>query len=115
MFVVQRRKKSLLSTPSTNELEVITPLQMASTTGEESSHEHTTPWSNTTIDEIEVIHVHIREVEKRRQEKVDKLSKSEARLAKIQGNRRKPARGSGKSQFRPYQPLKNLLTIFRQL
>lgn len=85
---------------------------MASATGEDSSHEHTIPWFNTAIDEIEAIRVRIREAEERQREKVDKLSKTEGRLAKIQGNRKKPPRDGGKCQFQTYQHLRNRLTIF---
>lgn len=57
------------------------------------------PWPNSTADETEVLRVRLYEAEKRRRAKAENLSKSIARLAKIQGNRRKPARVGGKSQF----------------
>lgn len=67
--------------------------------------------SNNTTGESEVLRVRIREAEKTHREKADRLSKAEARLVKIRGNRRKPARGSGKSQSLPCQQLSNLLII----
>lgn len=57
------------------------------------------PWPNNAVDEIEALRVRLCEAEKRQGAKADNLSKSIARLSKIQGNRRKPARTGGKSQF----------------
>lgn len=72
---------------------------MALATGEIYAHKLTIPESNTLTDDIEAIHVRVREAEVERREKEVTLSKTESRLAKIRGNRKKPARGGGKSQF----------------
>lgn len=83
---------------------------MTLTTGEDSSNTHAIAWANDTVDEIEALRVRISEAEKGRQEKAGILEKTEVRLAKIRGNRKKPARGNGKSEVQPYQHPKSILT-----